>query len=404
MLAIRPLRILTAFLTAVLPVATAACRHSGEPPADLVFRNGAVYTLDAARSWAGAVAVRGGRIVYVGTDSLPPGTIGPKTEVVELKGGMLLPGLPGRARPPRSTAAWTSATATSPPRRAPPRSPAADPLVCGGPPHAAVDPGLGLAAAVFPRRQPPQGAARQPGARPAGIALGGGRPLGVGQLAGARAGRHHPGDARPANGRIERDPRTGEPSGTLRESAADLFDRVLPAHTAAEFAAGLERAQRLASRFGLTTIFDADAEEPELRGYADADRAGRLHLRVVAALSCARAAGTPCSRGCATGAPGTRRPHVRPTAVKLLPGRRDRGAHRRHARALSRPARATRASRCATRPSWTRSAGALDRDGFQIHVHAIGDRAIRMTLDALARAPSANGAARPPPRHRPPAS
>ena len=35
---------------------------------------------------------------------------------------------------------------------------------------------------------------------------------------------------------------------------------------------------------------------------------------------------------------------------------------------------------------------ALDRDTFQIHVHAIGDRAIRMTLDALAHARAANGA------------
>ena len=34
---------------------------------------------------------------------------------------------------------------------------------------------------------------------------------------------------------------------------------------------------------------------------------------------------------------------------------------------------------------------ALDRAGFQIHVHAIGDRAIRMTLDALARARAVNG-------------
>ncbi|HEU5041425.1 MAG TPA: amidohydrolase family protein, partial [Gemmatimonadales bacterium] len=57
-----------------------------------MLRGGAVYTMDAARRWAEAVAVRGGRIVYVGTDSLPPGLIGPKTEVVDLAGGMLLPG------------------------------------------------------------------------------------------------------------------------------------------------------------------------------------------------------------------------------------------------------------------------------------------------------------------------
>src|SRR5687768_5636699 len=60
--------------------------------ADLVFRRAAVYTMDAARSWASAVAVRDGRIVYVGSDSLPPGILGPNTEVVDLRGKMVLPG------------------------------------------------------------------------------------------------------------------------------------------------------------------------------------------------------------------------------------------------------------------------------------------------------------------------
>jgi predicted amidohydrolase YtcJ len=48
--------------------------------------------MDAARRWAGAVAVRGGRIVYVGPDSLAPGMTGPATEVVDLAGAMVLPG------------------------------------------------------------------------------------------------------------------------------------------------------------------------------------------------------------------------------------------------------------------------------------------------------------------------
>ena len=70
-----------------------ARRKSGTlPAADLVFRRADVYTMDAARSWASAVAVRNGRIVYVGSDSLPPGLIGQHTEVVDLRGRMVLPG------------------------------------------------------------------------------------------------------------------------------------------------------------------------------------------------------------------------------------------------------------------------------------------------------------------------
>src|SRR5438034_427955 len=61
-------------------------------PADLVLTGGAVYTVDAARPWAQDVAVKDGRIVAVGTDGSVADLIGPKTEVHDLDGRMLLPG------------------------------------------------------------------------------------------------------------------------------------------------------------------------------------------------------------------------------------------------------------------------------------------------------------------------
>ncbi|MGH2580039.1 MAG: amidohydrolase, partial [Actinomycetota bacterium] len=61
-------------------------------PADAVFRGGAVYTVDPARTWAQAVAVKGGRIVSVGTHESVADLVGPKTEVHDLRGRMLLPG------------------------------------------------------------------------------------------------------------------------------------------------------------------------------------------------------------------------------------------------------------------------------------------------------------------------
>src|SRR5215217_2867047 len=58
----------------------------------LAFVNGRVYTMDAARRWAGAVAVSRGQIVAVGTDADVRELIGPGTDVVDLEGRMLLPG------------------------------------------------------------------------------------------------------------------------------------------------------------------------------------------------------------------------------------------------------------------------------------------------------------------------
>ncbi len=63
-----------------------------ESPADLVFLSGAVYTVDAGRPWAEAVAVRGGRIAVVGSNAQVRRTIGDGTRVVDLGGRMLLPG------------------------------------------------------------------------------------------------------------------------------------------------------------------------------------------------------------------------------------------------------------------------------------------------------------------------
>ena len=60
--------------------------------ADLVLTGGAVYTVDAARSWAQAVAVTDGRIAAVGTDADMRPHVGPRTEVINLRGRMLLPG------------------------------------------------------------------------------------------------------------------------------------------------------------------------------------------------------------------------------------------------------------------------------------------------------------------------
>src|SRR5215467_4895692 len=60
-------------------------------PADLVFTGGPVHTADAARSRATSVAVRGERIVAVGHDDVRE-LIGPRTEVVDLAGRLLIPG------------------------------------------------------------------------------------------------------------------------------------------------------------------------------------------------------------------------------------------------------------------------------------------------------------------------
>ena len=61
-------------------------------PADLALVGGDVYCVDAVGRWAQAVAVRGGRVVAVGSDEQIRDHVGPKTETIDLRGKMVLPG------------------------------------------------------------------------------------------------------------------------------------------------------------------------------------------------------------------------------------------------------------------------------------------------------------------------
>ena len=61
--------------------------------ADLIFCNGLIYTVDRARPWAQAVAVKDGRIAAIGTNDDIEALRGPDTEVVDFAGRMMMPGL-----------------------------------------------------------------------------------------------------------------------------------------------------------------------------------------------------------------------------------------------------------------------------------------------------------------------
>jgi hypothetical protein len=120
MIATTPLRHLRARVLPALLLSLAACTSGtdGAPAPDLILHNARVYTLawrepatdgrpsaqapyDSINGWhhdASAVVVREGRIVFVGSDSAALARKGPETRVIDLKGGVLLPGLSMRTR------------------------------------------------------------------------------------------------------------------------------------------------------------------------------------------------------------------------------------------------------------------------------------------------------------------
>ena len=86
-----PMATLAAILAIVLIVCTPL--QSNAQAADKVYTNGTIYTVDDAFSTASAVAIIDGRFVYVGDDAGVREHIGPGTEVFDLDGKTIIPGL-----------------------------------------------------------------------------------------------------------------------------------------------------------------------------------------------------------------------------------------------------------------------------------------------------------------------
>ncbi len=367
------------FLLGALVVAGAGCRPAR--PADLVLRSVAVYTM-ALPDTAEAIAVRAGKIVYVGDNAGADRLIGDSTEVLDLAGRMVLPSFRDIHVHPQSGVESGECQLGSL------GTPAAivDSLrncIAAVPPGGWVR-GHGWQLPVFPNGNPHKRLLDSIAPdHPVVVVAADGHSTWVNSRALALAGidRTTPD---PVGGRIERDP-SGEPSGTLRESAVDLVTRHLPRRTEAELREGIRKGLALANRFGITAVHDASVGPEALAAYATLDRDGELTARVVAAQYVDPDAGLDQVDSLIARRKrfaGTR--YFRPDAAKFFAD----GVIEAGTAALLEPYTAT-ASRGAAnfrQGQLDSLVAALDRARIQIHIHAIGDRAIRSSLDAIERA------------------
>ena len=361
------------------------------PPADLILDGVAVYTMDAARPWAEAVAVRDGRIVFVGTSRDAQAWTGPGTRVVSLEGRMVLPAFHDAHVHPVSGGVELAQCNLN-------DLPTADAVLekvrtCAAAlPKDAWVVGGGWALPVFPgglaRKEPLDEATS---GRPAFLSSADGHSAWVNSRALAVAGV----DARtadPANGRIERDA-AGQPVGTLREAAVDLVDRHVPPPTPALRLEGLRLALSKLNAFGVTAVQEADASREYLETYREAERAGALTVRVTAALHTDDEHGPEQVDDLVRLRAEFAGARLRPLAAKIFADGVIEGRTAAMIEPyLDRPG--FRGEPNLSRERLTALVARLAKDGFNVHVHAIGDRAVRETLDAMeAGAPAATRAA-----------
>src|SRR5437868_1349871 len=83
--------LLIGIAASVLIVVAAAATAHANPVGNLILRGAAVYTLDTARTWATAVVIQNGRIVYVGDDAGSDAYVAAGARVLALEGRMVLP-------------------------------------------------------------------------------------------------------------------------------------------------------------------------------------------------------------------------------------------------------------------------------------------------------------------------
>ncbi len=360
--------------------------------ADLILRGAVVHTVDAARRTADAVAVAGGRIAAVGSARDLDGLRGPATRVVDLDGGMVLPGFCD-AHCHLGSAGHASTLCSLEGSRD-----AAEHLRRIGA-YAAAHPdrewvvGSGWSMSDFPGGTPTAAAldAVVPD-RPAVLTNRDYHGAWVNSKALALAGITAA-TSDPPGGRIER-ASDGEPLGTLQEQAMHLVLDRAPVPTHAERVAGIEAGQAYYHRLGITACQDALVDAEWQRAYEQLARSGDLSLRVHGALEWDSARGdeqlAELIERRASGTAG----RLRCGTVKFF---HDGVVENRTAAMLDpyldvagRPT-AEHGLDMYARADLERFVRLCDNEGFGVHIHTIGDRAVRESLDALEAAMRANG-------------
>jgi len=369
-------------LSFALVAAVTSMAAAQQPPADLIVTNARIYTADATRPLVQALAVRGGRIVFAGSRAGAEALAGPATERWDLGGRTVIPGmvdahvhLLGLGQALRTVDLTGTVSYDQVVARVAERA-------------KTMQPGEWIrgrgwdqndwAVTAFPTHD---ALSRAVPDHPVYLTRVDGHAVLV-NAAAMRAANLTAASQDPGGGRIIRDA-AGNPTGVLVDRATGLVGRAIPADSRDEMKAATLAAIAEANRWGLTGVHDAGESEEVIAVFEELARAGQYNLRNYvmvradeAALErlMARGPRTALHDGrlwvraikiSADGALGSR-------GAALLEDYSDEPGNRGLVTADSGYMR--------------RVAAKALRSGFQVNIHAIGDRANRTVLDIYADA------------------
>ena len=372
---------------------------------DLILRGGSIRTMGPAGSRATAIAVAGDRILAVGGDLDVLGLRGPRTRVIDLRGRTVLPGFTDAHTHPIS-GGLRHIECDLDRFDTVEKHLAAVAAYAAGHPELEWIVGDGWSMETFPggipRRELLDGVVPD---RPVFLTNRDGHGAWVNsralEIAGITAETPDP-----PTGRIERDT-DGTPVGTLQEMAIELVRKFMPRHSSATLEKAIADAQAELHALGIVGWGDANVGPDEVDAYRAVAASGALTARVVLSMGASelddfagidglvaiRDAVLAAGRSAAPGSPGPAR--LRATAIKFYVD----GILENRTGALLDPYLDAHGEPTGGIGMTTlvpeelnRLSIALDGQGFQLHYHAIGDRAVREALDAIEATSVANGA------------
>jgi hypothetical protein len=385
------LRVILSLLVSLIIITLLAGGAAGQarPVADTVVLNGKIYTVNPQQPWAEALAIRGEKIVAVGSTKNIAAYRGHSTKVIDAHGHLVLPGftdchihfMDGSLGLTQVDLNGAKTVADIQKRMK---------EYAAAHPEEAWITGMGWTYPTFgPSALPDKKILDEvvPD-RPVYLVAFDGHSSWANSKALQMAGiaRETPD---PANGKIVRDEK-GEATGALKEAAGDLVASVMPKPTREERLAALRLGVREANKFGLTRVHSAGQDFEYLDLYDELRRNGQLTLRFYVAYFL-----DP--------------PELTLDAIYKIEQARKRynddwisggvvktmldGVVEAHTAAMLDPYSddPSQTGRLFWDPAkYKHAVTVLDRSGLQIFTHAIGDRAVRLALDAYQEAAETN--------------
>src|ERR1700743_2101514 len=380
-----------AFVIFLLVVTCAATSYAEAQTADTIVHDAKIYTVNANQPWAEAVAIRGDKIIAVGTEAEVEKFRSPKTKMIDAGGRLVLPGfvdchihfLDGSLSLSRVNleGAKDVADIQQRLREYAAKHPGKDWIL-----------GRGWDYAMF-------GAAALPDKkyldelfpdRPAYLEGYDGHTYWANSKALALAGitKDTP---NPPNGVIVRDPATGEATGALKEAAHGLVGKIVPKPTRAEKLEALRAGMKWANEHGLTRVHSAGGDFEELALFDQLRHEKQQTLRFYIAYFL-----DP--------------PALRPTDIEKIEAARKKyaddwisgGAAKMMVGGVIESDTAAMLEPYTDDPSlkgklfwdpdkYKAAVAELDKRGLQLFTHAIGDYGVRTALDAYENAEKVNG-------------